>query len=200
MPGGETQGWASETQEIRVVTETINLQSWPFVVLDEKNNVGKAWEEWLEGIEREFRYLKITGANDTKDAIIIYGSKEIAQLEKSLPDAEVEEACMRLRTKLKEHFTPKNKHHARYSFLKMRPHVGETMSACAARLQEKAKECKFGDTYKERILEHINQTIDNKRLIEKAISKTWDLTQFLTEASQTENIAWQMQDMGSGHP
>lgn len=107
---------------------------------------------------------------------------------------------MRLRTKLKEHFTPKNKHHARYSFLKMRPHVGETMSACAARLQEKAKECKFGDTYKERILEHINQTIDNKRLIEKAISKTWDLTQFLTEASQTENIAWQMQDMGSGHP
>ena len=39
-----------------------------------------------------------------------------------------------------------------------------------------------------RILEHIIQTIDNKKLIEKAISKMLDLTQLLTEASQTEDI------------
>ena len=32
------------------------------------------------------------------------------------------------------------------------------------------------------------QTIDNKKLNERAISKTWDLTRFLTEASQTEKI------------
>ena len=101
--------------------------------------------------------------------------------------------------KLNDHFTPKkNKHHARYLFLKMRPHVGETTSAYAARLHEKAKECEFGTTFDERILEHIIQTIDNKKLIEKAISKTWDLTRFLTEASQTEDIARQMRDMGSG--
>jgi len=34
-------------------------------------------------------------------------------------------------------------------------------------------------------------------MIEKAISKTWDLTRFLTEASQTEDIARQMKDTGS---
>ena len=71
----------------------------------------------------------------------------------------------------------------------------ETISACATRLREKAKECKFGDTFGERILEHIIQTIDNKKLIERAISKTWELTRFLTEASQTEDIARQIQDM-----
>ena len=79
----------------------------------------------------------------------------------------------------------------------MRPHVGETISAYAARLREKAKECEFGDTFDERILEHIIQTIDNKKLIERAISKTWDLTRFLTEASQTEDFARQIQDMGT---
>ena len=75
--------------------------------------------------------------------------------------------------------------------------MGETISAYAARLREKAKECEFGDTFDERILEHIIQTIDNKKLIERAISKTWDLTRFLTEASQTEDIARQIQDMGT---
>ena len=40
------------------------------------------------------------------------------------------------------------------------------------------------------------QTIDNKKLIERAISKTWDLTRFLIEASQTEDIVQQIQDIG----
>ena len=59
--------------------------------------------------------------------------------------------------------------------------MGETTSAYVV----KAKECGFGVTFHERILEHIIQTIDYKKMIEKAISKTWDLTRFLTEASQT---------------
>ena len=83
--------------------------------------------------------------------------------------------------------------------------MGETTTAYAARLRGKAKECEFGDTFDERILEHIIQTIDNKKLIERAISKTWDLARFLTEAlSQTEDIARQIQDIrygnGTGRP
>lgn len=194
----QTAATSGAAQAIQVVTETRNLRTQPFIIPDEANSVGKAWEEWLEGIEREFRYFRITKAVDKKDAIIIYGGKEIARLEKSLPDPEVEDVYLKLRTKLNDHFTPKkNKHHARYLFLKMRPHMGETTSAYAARLREKAKECEFGATFDERILEHIIQTIDNKKMIEKAISKTWDLTRFLTEASQTEDIARQMKDMGS---
>ena len=122
-----------------------------------------------------------------KDARIIYGGNEIARLEKSLPDPETGEVYIKLRTKLNGHFTPKKKKHlARYLFLKMRLHVGETISAYAARLREKAKECEFGNTFDERILEHIIETTDNKKLIEKATSKTLDLTRFLTEASQTK--------------
>ena len=93
----------------------------------------------------------------------------------------------KLRTKLNGHFTPKkNKHHADYLFLKMRPQVGETISPYAARLREKVKEC---DAFDERILEHIIQTIDNKKLVKGAISKTWDLTRFLTVSLAIATIA-----------
>ena len=129
---------------------------------------------FIYGIEREFRFFKISEAVDKKDAMIIYGGNEMARLEKSLPQyPETGDAYAKLPTKLNGHFTlKKNKHHARYLFLKTRPHVGETISVYAARLREKAKECEFGDTFDERILEHIIQTIDNKKLIERAISKT----------------------------
>ena len=118
-------------------------------------------------------YRSGTEAADKKDAIIIYGGKEIARLEQSLPDPEIADVYLKLRTNLNDHFTPKkNKHHARYLFLKIRPHVGEAKSAYAARLREKAKECEFGTTFDARSFEHVIQTIDNKKLIEKAISKT----------------------------
>ena len=67
--------------------------------------------------------------------------------------------------------------------------MGETISVYAARLSKKVREYEFGDTFDERNFEHIIQTIDNKKLIERAVSKTSDLTRFLNEASETENIA-----------
>ena len=51
MPGGEAEQGQEAAQAIRVVTETRNLRTQPFVVPDEPNHIGKAWEEWLEGIE-----------------------------------------------------------------------------------------------------------------------------------------------------
>ena len=57
MPGGEEEQGQEAAQVICVVTETRNLQTQPFVIPDETNRVGKVWEEWLEGIEQEFRYF-----------------------------------------------------------------------------------------------------------------------------------------------
>lgn len=183
-----------------ITTETRNLQSLPFRVTEDQLSTGKEWEDWLEAIEREFRFFKISNPIDKKDALIIYGGKEIARLEKSLPDPadgslnEYE----KLRKKLNDYFTPKrNKHHARYIFLKMKPIPGETTVTYATRLREKSQDCEFGDSSQsdERILEHLIQTIENESLIQKCISKGWNLSQFLTEAGQTEDISLQMHDM-----
>ena len=122
-----------------VTTETRNLRALPFLPTEDQLSTGKAWEEWLEDIEREFRYFRISNPADRKDAMIIYGGKELARLEKSLPDpvGDLNE-YEKLRMKLNDYFSPKrNKHYARYMFLKMRPLAGETTVAYATRLREK---------------------------------------------------------------
>ena len=155
----------------------------------------------MEGIEREFRYFKIANPQDKKDAIIIYGGHEISRLEKSLPDPEEAELNVydKIRQKLNNYFIPKrNKHYSRYIFLKMRPQIGETTVAYATRLREKAHESDFGTNKNERILEHLIQTIENKTLIQKCISKARTLQEFLTEAVQIEDISLQMRDTRIG--
>ena len=120
-PGGEAeQGQAAKT--ILVVTETRSFRTQPFVFPDETNRVGKGWEGWLEGIERELRYFRITETRKTPQ--LFYGGKEIARPGKSQVKAY---QTQKWQTNT---FTPKkNNHHARYLGLKMRPHVGETTSA-----------------------------------------------------------------------
>ena len=154
----------------------------------------------MESIEREFRFFRIADPEDRKDALIIYGGSEIARLVKSLPDPgdprRQLDSYEKLRVKLNADFMPKkNKHYARYIFLKTRPEAGEATFTYATRLREKAIECEFGDTQDERILEHLIQTIENQHLIQKCISKCWTLQQFLTEAGQIEDISIQVQDM-----
>ena len=186
---------AATTVHVTAVTETRNLKSPPFQPSSEQIQAGLDWEEWLEGIEREFRFFKINDPEDKKDAMIIYGGREIARLERSLPNPTDGNSYEKLRKKLNDYFTPKkNKHHARYNFLKMRPNDNESTNAYAARLREKAALCEFNDT-DERILEHIIQTIDNTSLIQKTINKSWSLEQMMTEAAQMEDTVMQLKDM-----
>ena len=186
----------AQAAQINVVADIRNLRTQPFTIPEEQIATGKAWEEWLEGIEREFRFFRIAEAPDKKDAIIIYGGQEIARLERSLPNGAGDNEYLILKNKLNGHFTPKkNKHHARYIFLKLKPNHGEATTAYAARLREKAQNCEFGASLEDRILEHLIQTIENKTLIQKAINKKWSLTDFITEAGQMEDINLQMKEM-----
>ena len=63
----------SENNTVTVITESRNLRALPFRLSEDQLTVEKDWENWLEEIEREFRYFKITSALDKKDVIIIYG-------------------------------------------------------------------------------------------------------------------------------
>ena len=185
---------------VTVISEGRNLRTLPFRPTEDQLSTGKLWEDWLESIEREFRFFRVANPLDRKDALIIYRGSEIARLEKTLPDPEDHrkelDEYQKLRIKLNEYFLPKkNKHYARFIFLKTRPEAGEATVAYATRLREKAHECEFGDTNDERILEHLIQTIENEQLIQKCISKSWTLQQFLREAGQIEDISIQVHDM-----
>lgn len=129
---------AESTAVTVIATETRNLRVLPFRPTEDQLTTGKAWEEWLDDIEREFRFFRISNPADRKDAMLIFGCKEIARLEKSLPDPDGDSnEYEKLRKKLNDYFAPKqNKHYARYVFLKMRPFAGEATTAYAARLRK----------------------------------------------------------------
>jgi len=46
-----------------------NLRTQSFRPSDDPIKTGKQWEDWLEEIEREFRFFKITEPTDKKDAV-----------------------------------------------------------------------------------------------------------------------------------
>ena len=184
---------------VTFISESRNLRALPFRPTEDQLSVGKEWEEWLDAIEREFRYFRINSPADRKDALIIYGGTEIARLEKTLPDNDPDgnlDDYQKVTKKLNDYFLPKrNKHNARYIFLKSRPKAGETIIAYATRLREKAHGCDFGSSNDDRILEHLIQTIENQYLIQKCIYEGWTLDQFLTQAKQIEDISMQVDDM-----
>ncbi|VDI74096.1 Hypothetical predicted protein [Mytilus galloprovincialis] len=67
------------------------------------------------------------------------------------------------------------------------------------RLREKTHEYEFEASFEERILEYCIQTITNQDLIQRAISKGWNLDKFAVEAGQMEDTCLQMKDMKGDH-
>lgn len=179
----------------------LNIQ--PFLLGEDHIETGKAWEDWLENLETQFRYFRITEAQDKKDALVIFGGKDISRLNKSLPPV-VGEADLaldeyeQLRKRLDSYMTPrKNKHHARYLFGKLIPHEEETTIQYAARIRKSAAKCEFGDTYDDRILEHLIHTVPNQSLVRKCISNKWGLNDFLKHAGEVDDVKLQMNQMKS---
>ena len=107
---------------VTIISESRHLRALPFRPTEDQLFAGKEWEEWLDAIEREFRYFRITSPSDRKDALMIYGGTEIARLEKTLPDNDPDgnlDVYQKVKKKLNGYFLPKrNKHHARYIFEK----------------------------------------------------------------------------------
>ena len=128
---------------VTVISEGRNLRTLPFRPTEDQLSTGKLWEDWLESIEREFRFFRVAYPVDRKDALIMYGGSEITRLEKNLPDPEDPrkelDEYQKLRIKPNEYYLPKkNKHYARFIFLKTRPEAGEATVAYATILREKA--------------------------------------------------------------
>ena len=148
----------ADNNEVTIISESRTLRALPLRPTENQLSVGKEWEEWLDAIEREFRYFRIYSPADRKDALIIYGGYDIARLEKTLPDNDPDrnlDVYQKVKKKLNDYFVLKrNKHYGRYMFLKSTPEAGETIVANATRLREKAHGCDFCSSNDDRILEH----------------------------------------------
>ncbi|XP_045167266.2 uncharacterized protein LOC123530556 [Mercenaria mercenaria] len=170
----------------------------PFIGGEDHRMSNEIWTEWIDELELELRFLEITDPQKKKDALLLYGGKEIRKLEKNLTDPETGDRYEKLMSKLSEHFAPKkNIYYNRYIFLKMRPEPGESTGSYAARLREKTVGCDFHND-NERILEHLIQTSENEELIRKVIYKKLDLPQTLAAMQLIEDTSRQVKEMSQG--
>ena len=157
----EATGGTAPTAPVQVITATRNLKSQPF-------NPG---DDPTAQVKRGTTGSKESSANSDISRLRNPSTRKMHSSFMAGRKYDYE----KLRKKLNDYFKPKkNKHHARYVFLKMRPAHGETTNAYAARLREKANDCEFEANCDERILEHLIQTTQNRSLIQKAINKKWD--------------------------
>ena len=88
-----------------------NLRINLFTVDEDHIATGEKWDDWLEELEREMRFFRISDAADKKDAMLIYGGAEIRILEKSLQDSEDGDVYAKLQSNLSNYFSPKKNIH-----------------------------------------------------------------------------------------
>ncbi|EDO34966.1 predicted protein [Nematostella vectensis] len=165
-------GENEQPREIRVLTSGKFLRIQPFSIPTNQLEIGRAWKEWLEDFEEEVEYFEIKTTEDKVRAMKIYGGPEIKKLARNLPEptpSADDNDFTRMKTKLNNHFLPKkNKHHARYTFNKQKMETNESIVTYAARTRYQAKE---------------------------AIENRWNLTEFIENAGQKEEINKQVNDM-----
>lgn len=178
---------------VTIITEGRSLRALPFRTTADQLSTGKTWEDWLESIEREFRYFRITNPTDRKDALIIYGGAEIARLEKSLPDEDPErdlDEYQILKNKLNAYFLPKkNKHYAEETYA--------------------SSEMSSDDEFLEKSVTHlriktVNESVEENRVLSQEIAllqgKVRELENELRLAKQLIQSALKQQSVEKSYP
>ena len=54
----------ADRNAVTIITDSRNLRALPFRPTEDQLSIGKCWEDWLESIEREFRYFRIDNSLD----------------------------------------------------------------------------------------------------------------------------------------
>ena len=95
----------AENEAISIITtETRNLRALPFTVTEDQLIAGKEWEDWLEAIEREFRYFKIINPMDKKCPYNLRRKRNCAPRKKAYPTL----LAIRRRVKMNMNYSGKN--------------------------------------------------------------------------------------------
>ena len=134
-----------------------------------------------------FVFFGIHDPEMKKDGLIIYGGRDIGDLEDSLPDVETTDPptgdYTKFIRKLDKYFLPKkNIDYARFPFGNLRQEEDESLAKYFARVREIAKKCEYHDE-SDAIRDHLIKTMRNRRIRVKAIRQGWTLQKILDEAA-----------------
>ena len=184
-------------QHITVTNRQLNIT--PFVIDRDPTNTANRWDKWKKDIERQFRFFGIYDPELKKDGLIIYGGRDITDLEDSLPDVETTDPptdeYTKFIRKLDKHFLPKKKKdYARFQLGNLQQEEDESLAKYFARVREIANKCEYHDG-NDAIRDHLIKTMRNRRIRVKAIRQGWTLQEILDEAAIDEETNQQATEM-----
>ena len=179
-----------------------------FKSCSDPDDTGRAWLKWKREFSCRLRYFRVVKPEDKYDALTIYGGDEICELLDTLVLEEPDFASSATNTgdydlaiqKLDEYFDPLvNKDSARNKFDSMKQNQSESVSEYYVRLKTQARKCQFPDV-NDTIRSKLLQTMKDRKLRREAMTKSYTLSQLLTQAANKEAIDRQARDIETTKP
>ena len=206
------QGPPGAQQIVQVIVPGPDLRIEPFEIDANPSVTTDNWDIWVQDIEEAMEYHQLVEDARKLQALKQFCGKDVKTLIRTLPDPPAlpaeelaadgdggripETDYHKIMRKLRIHFIPmRNPDVHVFRFLKLTQKAGETVTSYAARLRAESKHCNFGADRDKRIREQLINTMRDKELIRKAISRQWTLIQLLNEAAQYEQTHIEVREM-----
>ena len=126
---------------------------------------------WIENLEFNFTFFKVTDAKNKKAARMIYGGQALRKIHNNLPDPENGNDYENAKSKLTAYFAPKkNVDFLIYQFREVVQDEHEPFLTFVNRLREIGKHCNFDDLDIEVKRQTIQKT-SNRKVRQKALEK-----------------------------
>ena len=195
------------TRISELISETIfdnatekGIKSRRFVPTDDILETSNKWKSWRRKIEIQMEYFGIQDPKDRRMCLLVHGGNHIMSIDENSAETESKEddEYESLINKIEKVFIPKKSRlHARFRFNKARIEQGQTIAQYEIELRRLAKMCEFHGYEDEMILDHIILTCGDEKLQDEALSKDWDLTEFMKHAIMKQDVRAQTDEMKS---
>ena len=187
-----------QNQTLFITHKQSNLE--PFQLTEGMMASGRNWERWLKDFKRQAQYYGIRDPEEKKQAILVFGGREVTICEDSRPDLDNNrDVYERMVEKLNNHFVPrKNKHHARFRLQQNQQKSHQTIMQFYLECRELVRDCQYGNMEDELLLDHLIFEIKDDRLRERAIEEEWSFRRFLEVASRQLASSRQEDEISGG--
>ena len=173
-----------QNQTLFITRKQLNLES--FQLTEDMMASGRNWERWLKDFEIQAQYYGIRDPGEKKQALLVFGRREVTICEDSRPDLDNNrDVYERMVEKLNNHFVPrKNKHHARFRLRQNQQKSHQTIMQFYLECRGLVRDGLYGNMEDELLLDQLIFEIKDDWLRERAIEEEWNFRRFLEVASR----------------
>lgn len=176
-----------------------------FNPLDDILENATKWKSWKRKLEIQMEYFGISNANEKKMCLLVHGGDCILSIDENATEPEGEaDVYSKLIQKIEAVYIPtKNRLHSRFRFNNATREPHQTISQYELELRRLAKDCEFHVMHNESIisyedemiLDHLILTCGDDKIQKEALTKDWNLKDFLKNATTKQDVKAQTDEM-----